>query len=916
MEEPSDKSEREQTPESIAVSESEGDATSDEYVEDDGKVKKKVIGGKRPTRRLSISSESESDREPAALILPQRRASTSQSVGSRRDSPSPKPAGRPKRKGSTAVHPPAKRKKSVNLGVADPTRKYCLGKLEEIICQIFVRYPYALNEEQNDETLKKPEELQSEEKDAVEVKAKEFAAELEQCMYDNESEHDKQGNQSAGSKYKERFRMLSFNLPKPDRIILHKRIASSHITPKELSLMSSTDLANEDMKQSIKIAEQEALAHSILQKTTAPRAKITHKGLQDIEDLNGETSGQRDRELQREQDEEEKRERERMARIKAAQAHGSVPPESPVTPQTPSWGGPPPLPLYAVQGNMSPTLGGPSSFPMRPPPHPLFVSSASDLQMPVENELNLADLINIDDDPLPQDEATVSEPAPTPFQEIPPLVSSANTPPTGPPALTPISTTGPSPFAASVPKPPDITTPTQTSFDLHSLWASSKAEPTTKETSPPILPVDPPKDPVDLDFGQAADDQDFDMFLDEKEEDKQDVAAAPPLQPASFSDLPPVWSGTVTMPLDSTINQETHVVARQMGGRALAADSPLWQTLFPSAQLRIDGRVPVPSSSQFLLQVRLNAAKELIAVAFSATPESQENFRTLSDFLVNKNRHGLVFPWGHQPKESAPGKELYIIPLSPSEPIPEYMELLDELRLPKQRDTQYLVGIWVLAKGKLAPPPTSTTPPSVSAAPPPAPSTLGQSSQTTSTNPPLNLSGLDLSALNLSGLSSLIPHLNNSAVAAELASLTPEQMQTMLQTLSATSAPPPPTLAPTVAPVAIPVHSMSPASQPWQTGVGAPPSYPPSHSHSPHSPPQPLGYGGPPPGRYDRYDRERRRSPPSWERDDRDYRGGYGRGSGRGSGRGRGRERGDRDYYPPRNQDSGWSGRRGRGGHA
>jgi len=48
--------------------------------------------------------------------------------------------------------------------------------------------------------------------------------------------------------------------------------------PQEMSTMSSTDLANEETKQSIKIAEKEALEHSILTPTTVPRAKITHKG--------------------------------------------------------------------------------------------------------------------------------------------------------------------------------------------------------------------------------------------------------------------------------------------------------------------------------------------------------------------------------------------------------------------------------------------------------------------------------------------------------------------------------------------------------------------------------------------------------------------------------------------------------------
>ena len=91
------------------------------------------------------------------------------------------------------------------------------------------------------------------------------------------------------------------------------------------------------------------------------------------------------------------------------------------------------------------------------------------------------------------------------------------------------------------------------------------------------------------------------------------------------------------MPLDSTIPQETRVVARQMGGRSLAAESLLWKTLFPSELLRIDGRVPVDKSSQFLLQMRMNPTKELIGVAFSpGSDASSTPFSILADFLIAK----------------------------------------------------------------------------------------------------------------------------------------------------------------------------------------------------------------------------------------------------------------------------------------
>jgi hypothetical protein len=93
----------------------------------------------------------------------------------------------------------------------------------------------------------------------------------------------------------------------------------------------------------------------------------------------------------------------------------------------------------------------------------------------------------------------------------------------------------------------------------------------------------------------------------------------------------------ISMPIDSSVPQEFRVEARQIGGRAIAFDSPLWRTLFPQDHLRIDGRVAVGSSAQYLLSSRLNSAKELIAVVW--TPVSDADMaalKSLSSFLIHK----------------------------------------------------------------------------------------------------------------------------------------------------------------------------------------------------------------------------------------------------------------------------------------
>ncbi|KAI0629132.1 hypothetical protein C8Q77DRAFT_307544 [Trametes polyzona] len=873
---------------------------------------------------------------------------------------------------SSQPQPPAKRPRSESTSGEDAVRKYCLGKLQELFCQIFTRYPFLSSDETGEDSgdlkpAKKTEELTPEEKEQLETRAKHFGADLEQCIYELYSEPDKQGKHVAAGKYKERFRMLTFNLSKADRVVLHMRIASSRISPKELSTMSSTDLASEEEKQSIKKLEEEALAHSILKKSIVPRAKLTHKGLQDIEDVTG--AGQREAEREREEEEEERIERERLARLRQqaqrAQSQGSAPPESPVVPQTPtSWGGPPPVPLHAH--------GAHAADPSLSPSRPLFVPSASDFGAagaasvggPMENELNLADLINIDEEPSGEVAMTPVDALPTPFGEaVPPLLTSVKSDQASPSTASPVtpSTTGISPFAAKGSQP-DLTS--RPSFDLNAIWTPSSpdagAEPQTSaspepQDAPDAMITEPA---VDAEVAPETEDQDFDMFLNTNDNEQEAAPAeepsAPPepepvpeAQPPVFEDRPPVWSGTVSMPLDSAIPQEVAVVARQAGGRTLGDDSPLWQTLFPSKELRIDGRVPVEKSAQYLTQVRLNPTKELIAAAFApADGTDPAGFHAVKNHLLSKGRHGLIFPWGHNPKSSAPGRELYVVPLLSTDPIPEYMELLDQLQLPPSRNVDYLVGIWVLNKGKLAPPPAPAVPtPAPTAAPPvsaaaSAPGSaipnidfaqlqqlgLLQPSQPAQPVPPPPPPGQSAppAPTPLQPASTSAPPSSN--LAAEVAQLTPEQIQLMLQTLAKTSQAgqvpvplPVPIPAPHSDPYGIPglpqhqqpipppqpIALPQAALQAWSQGAPGAPGYPAPYHQQPHPQPhqQPPPYGGPPQPYGERFDRTERPFHNSYEYDRGGFRGGRGA-----------RGRGGGGWQKPRGRGGPGSRNRGRGG--
>ncbi|TFY75394.1 hypothetical protein EWM64_g8619 [Hericium alpestre] len=374
----------------------------------------------------------------------------------------------------------------------------------------------------------------------------------------------------------------------------------------------------------------------------------------------------------------------------------------------------------------------------------------------------------------------------------------------------------------------------------------------------------------------GADDQDFDMFLrGEEEEHKVEPTAAPPTPEEVYAGLPRVWSGILSMPLDSTIPQETHVYARQIGGRTLEPDSLLWRTLFPSETLRIDGRVAVNNSSQYLLQARMNSARELIAVTFSPESEPDKHkFGQLLDFLIRKDRHGLIFPWGNRGREW--GRELYVIPLLSTYPLPDYIELLDDLRLPKERKENCLVGMWVLTRGKLSPPPQHAP---QHQAPPVVPglSQDGGAQQA----PPLPFNMPDIAGLSRSLMSGLggpppassgppaispaslplpssIAQNISPALAAEVASLTPEQVQIMLQTLRSS-------LGPNISIPSTPAHPGPSSASPYRPPQPPPqPPFPQSQPPMPwpqFAPNMPLPIPQPPPPVPPQHERYEERGP-------------------------------------------------------
>lgn len=206
----------------------------------------------------------------------------------------------------------------------------------------------------------------------------------------------------------------------------------------------------------------------------------------------------------------------------------------------------------------------------------MFTQPQSELLTPtnghVEGELNLADLINIDDDGHDSSMVTDTSPAlpgsgtagdgpepPTIGVPRSPVVSQSARP------------TGISPFAVNTSQP-DLTI--RPSFDLNSVWSAPVQSPKKQEDNEEVIgrpdesgePEEQTpdlgkevelKDPfVDDDIlgGAAADDKDFDMFLEAEPDgdslEGRSASANPasdtPAKEPSFCELPQVWVGSVS----------------------------------------------------------------------------------------------------------------------------------------------------------------------------------------------------------------------------------------------------------------------------------------------------------------------------------------------------------------------------------
>ena len=239
------------------------------------------------------------------------------------------------------------------------------------------------------------------------------------------------------------------------------------------------------------------------------------------------------------------------------------------------------------------------------------------------------------------------------------------------------------------------------------------------------------------------------------------------------------------------------------------------------------------------------------------------------------SRHALVHPYGMgkdtKPLQPGGAKELYLIPLRPSDTSPSFTDLIDGYSLPKERTESMFVGVFIANRPTLPPP--SIVPHVV--APP-------QTMPSMSTPPVGGTTPQATSAIETQRLQALMASLNPQALQGLLGGITPP------------------------GPVAQPGPTTPQPPAPYPpTTYGAPPAgyghQPPYGAHQPYPPHPPQGHSGHP--GYPGYEDRGREYRADWDRD-RQYDGSRRPGPDR--------DRRGREWENQR--DNGWGSRGGRGG--
>lgn len=605
--------------------------------------------------------------------------------------------------------------------------------------------------------------------DDVSHRAAQFAQAVEQELFDGFYEIDDKGIRAPRAKYTSKFRSLQFNLK--TNAVFRSRIAHDEFDAAGIVNISAEDLQTPELRAMAESVRAASLKNSVKEALVAPTAKRTHKGEEEMENNSARLVAEEEaalRELERKKAAEHK-ERERSDSL--SQAGSPFPDEFRSGSGGGAFGG---SPSPATPDMARETSSDPFSRPRHRPS--LTGSSSHNLSSAHDDEI-------IESARSPSlKQGSPASAAGSPFTTTnqdegsrSPVVGNAQ----------------PEAEGAMSPPPRPRQRNSSSAIDLSAIWgkakaASPSAEPREGDDGDASMGETGDSDLFNFDASRNDDDDAFekDLFRSESASPVKKAPPHPTPRPPAMSELPPVWAG------DLIVTEEGGFPAFgvQIGGRPVGIDSKTWQKLLPRG-LTTAGRISTHQASKYLVDCSFAPTRELNILALlpdttgpsELFPNKPTGERCLAkhshifNYYLQKDRIGVV----QAPRElSGLVKDIYIIPLPKENPLPEYVELLDEHVIPEgaERDQNLLLCVLVLQKGVLPTIRSKPLEPSPASTPPPPPQQQAATTPSAAPPPPTNPASIEsfLSNVDPATLQSLLS--NPDALSA----LTTSQSQAVL----------------------------------------------------------------------------------------------------------------------------------------
>lgn len=573
---------------------------------------------------------------------------------------------RPRLSTSTSVQSPA----PVELKAEnDKTRKHCITQLTGIFKSIF-----------------SIAEANSGTADDIDTQALTFAENVEGELFDGFAEVDAKGVKGPKQKYLAKFRSLHFNLK--SNAAFRSRISANDLLPVEIVNISSEELLTPELRALAENIRAASLKQSVKEVVTAPTAKRTHKGEEEIDNfvagVVSEVSSAGARDVA---------EREKTLGVTRV-VDETILSRSP-TSQSPRHD-PSNLVPFAAAPTSSSRPRTSLSLSTSMSTEPIFGIASSTTATPsISTDLS-STATNLTATPAARNRASFD------LNSI-------------------LSAVKPSPLSKSTNKVSRkerkvIVEKDEDAMEMDTSDGEEEGSVSVQSEVKKDEEEEEEKEGEDYDpfkpMGGGKDDDFESILLGHAPRIKKPVVPVPikvsPTLASDLSELPPIWAGDVIVPDEGGFP----AFGVQVGGRPFAPTPDIWNQLLPRG-LTMDGRIPTKTASKYLVECSFANGRELIVVGllpdltgpseyFPTKPSAERcaaKYAHVVEFYVKKDRIGVIAPSETLKKIV---KDIYIIPLKKDQDLPEYVELLDEHCLPENgRDQDLLLAVLVLQKGSI-----------------------------------------------------------------------------------------------------------------------------------------------------------------------------------------------------------------------